>query len=196
MPDNKRKDALRKPISGQLVISLRSARDLNHRPLPRKSSKVYNETSVVIKIEGNQAAISHMTRNDRWLEDFHIPVEKANEVEVTIYDTVAPGDTAPIGMLWLRVSDLMEALRRQKAVMEAQEAGWVTADKATMMGPRSSTAPDTVSLHSSGTIRQPGGAPFGGSAAAKGSEGIEGWFSVEPAGAIQLRLDFGTSSHS
>lgn len=134
-----------------------------------------------------------MTRNDRWLEDFHIPVEKANEVEVTIYDTVAPGDTAPIGMLWLRVSDLMEALRRQKAVLEAQEAGWVTADKATMMGPRSGTAPDTVSLHSSGTIRQPGGhgGAYGGQAGQKGSEGIEGWFSVEPAGAIQLRLDFG-----
>lgn len=185
VPDNKRKDALRKPISGKLVISLRSARDLNHRALARKSSKVFNETTVVIKIEGNQAAISHPSRNDRWLEDFDIPVEKANEVEVTIYDTVAPGDSAPIGMLWLRVSDLMEALRRQKAGIEAQEAGWVTAERAAKLAPRS--GPDSVSLHSSGTIRQPGGAP----AYDKPSDGIEGWFSVEPAGAISLRLDFG-----
>jgi classical protein kinase C/novel protein kinase C epsilon type len=193
VPDNKRKDALRKPISGKLVISLRSARDLNHRALPRKSSKVYNETSVVIKIEGNQAAISHPSRNDRWLEDFDIPVEKANEVEITIYDTVAPGDSAPIGMLWLRVSDLMEALRRQKAGIEAQEAGWVTADRAAKLAPRS--GPDSVSLHSSGTIRQPGGGGVGGAGGYdKASEGIEGWFSVEPAGAISLRLDFGKSA--
>lgn len=191
MPDGKRKDALRKPISGQLVVSLRSARDLNHRPLPRKSSKVFNETTVIVKIEGNQAAISHPSRNDKWHEDFHIPVEKANEVEITIYDTVGPGDTAPIGMMWLRVSDLMEALRRQKAGIEAQGAGWVTAEKAAKMGPKGS-APDSVTLHSSGTIRQPGGGGgMGGYGDSKGPDGIDGWFSVEPAGAVSLRLDFG-----
>jgi len=128
------------------------------------------------------------------LEDFNLPVEKANEVEITIYDSIAPGDSAPIGMLWLRVSDLMDALRRQKVGMESQGAGWVTADKAASMnmnvrgGP--ATAPGDVSLHSSGTIRQPGGAGLDG----RGQEGIEAWFSVEPAGAISLRLDFGESS--
>lgn len=187
--DGKRKEALRKPISGKLVISLRSARDLNHRPLPRKSSKVYNETTVVIKIEGNERAVSHSTRNDRWLEDFDIPVEKANEVELAIYDTVAPGDSAPIGMLWLSVSDLMEALRRQKVGMEGQGAGWVTAATAASMGPRQGAAPDSVTLHSSGTIRGAGPGGLDG----KG-QGIDGWWSVEPAGAISLRLDFGESS--
>ncbi|ORY23212.1 hypothetical protein BCR39DRAFT_591059 [Naematelia encephala] len=182
--DGKRKEALRKPISGRLIISLRSARDLNHRPLPRKSSKYANETTVVIKIEGNERAVSHASRNDRWLEDFDIPVEKANEVEITIYDTVAPGDSAPIGMLWLRVSDLMDALRRQKVGMEVQGAGWVTAATAASMGPRSGSAPDNTTLHSSGTIRAPNG-PDG-----KGPDGIDGWWSVEPAGAISLRLDF------
>lgn len=188
LPDGKRKEALRKPISGQLVISLRSARDLNHRPLPRKSSKAYNETSVAIKIEGNVSAVSRPSRTDRWHEDFHIPVEKANEVEITIYDTVAPGDSAPIGMLWLRVSDLMEALRRQKVGIEGQGAGWVTAATAATMGPRHGSAPDSVTLHSSGTLRVPPGSAGDGG---KGSEGIEGWWSVEPAGAISMRLDFG-----
>ncbi|AFR98040.1 classical protein kinase C [Cryptococcus neoformans C23] len=185
MSDGKRKEALRKPISGKLVISLRSARDLNHRTLPRRSSKTYSETTVIIKVEGNERAVSHPSRNDKWHEDFHIPVEKANEVEITIYDTVAPGDSAPIGMLWLRVSDLVEALRRQKVGIEGQGAGWVTAATAATMGPRSSgNAPDSVTLHSAGTLR---GRP---DAEGKGPDGIDGWWSVEPAGAISLRMDF------
>jgi hypothetical protein len=187
LPDGKRKEALRKPISGKLVISIRSAQDLNHRPLPRKSSKVYNETTVAIKIEGMERAVSHPSRNDKWLEDFDIDVEKANEMEITIYDSVAPGDSAPIGMLWLRVSDLMEALRRQKVGMEGQGAGWVTAATAASMGPRQGSAPDSVTLHSSPTLRGPG---YNGMDD-KGPDGIEGWWSVEPAGAISIRLDFG-----
>lgn len=192
-PDGKRKEALRKPISGKLVISLRSARDLNHRPLPRKSSKVFHETSVVIKIEGNTEAVSHPSRTDKWLEDFDIPVEKANEVEITIYDTVGPGDSAPIGMLWLRMSDLMEALRRQKVGIEGQGAGWVTAATAASMGAKHGAAPDSVTLHSSGTIRGAGPGAIAG-ADGRSSDGIDGWWSVEPAGAIYMRLDFGTGS--
>jgi hypothetical protein len=150
---------------------------------------VFNETTIAIKIEGNTYAVSHPSRNDKWLEEFDIPIDKANEVEVTIYDTVAPGDSAPIGMLWLRISDLMEALRRQKVGAEVQGAGWVTAGQAASMGPRGGhVAPDSATLHSSGTLRQPGG--YGGGDA-KGPEGIDGWWSVEPAGAISLRLDFG-----
>lgn len=191
--DGKRKEALRKPISGKLVVSLRSARDLNHRALPRKSSKIYNETTVVIKIEGNERAVSNPSRNDRWLEDFEISVDKANEVELTIYDSVAPGDSAPIGMLWLSMSDLMEALRRQKVGIEGQGAGWVTADKAATMGPRQTSAQESMSLHSSGTLRVP---PSQGGDGRVVHEGIDGWWSVEPAGAISLKLDFGTSHSS
>lgn len=186
MPDFKRNQELRKVISGKLVISLKSARDLNHRSsLQRKSSKAYNETTVVIKIEGNERAVSHPSRNDRWMEDFEIPVQKANEVELTIYDSIGPGDSAPIGMLWLRVSDLMEALRRQKAATEGAGAGWVTADKAASLGGRQGSAPESATLHQSSI---PG--PYGGAPTGSKDQGIEAWFQVEPAGAIQLRLDF------
>ncbi|ORX35993.1 hypothetical protein BD324DRAFT_602555 [Kockovaella imperatae] len=185
MPDGKRKEALRKPIQGKLVISLRAARDLNHRAPSRKLSKSYTETTVAIKIEGNERAVSHPSRNDKWLETFDIDVERANEVEITIYDTIAPGDSAPIGIMWLRVSDLMEGLRRQKVDMESQGAGWVTADKAARMGPRQQSAPETSTLHSAGTLRGPHPATV-----PPGGEGIDGWWSVEPAGAISMRLDF------
>ena len=184
MPDGKRKEALRKPIQGKLVISLRAARDLNHRAPSRKASKAYPETTVAIKIEGNERAVSHPSRNDKWLETFDIDVERANEVEITIYDTIAPGDSGPIGIMWLRVSDLMEGLRRQKVDMESQGAGWVTADKAARMGPRQQSAPESVTLHSAGTMRGPP------PSAQAGGEGIDSWWSVEPAGAISMRLDF------
>lgn len=144
---------------------------------------------MAIKIEGMERAVTHPSRNDKWLEDFDVDVEKANEVEITIYDSVAPGDSAPIGMLWLRVSDLMEALRRQKVGMEGQGAGWVTAATAASMGPRQGSAPDSVTLHSSGTLRAPG---YGGMDG-KGPEGIDGWWAVEPDGALAIRLDFGKS---
>jgi len=86
----------------------------------------------------------------------------------------------------LRVSDLMEAVRRQKVGAEGQGAGWVTADKAATMGPRQG-AQESMSLHSSGTLRVPP------SQDNKAHDGIDGWWSVEPAGAISLRLDFGKS---
>ncbi|KAK4689725.1 hypothetical protein P7C73_g372, partial [Tremellales sp. Uapishka_1] len=183
MPDGKRKEH-NKPLSGKLVLSLRSARDLNHRALPRKSSKVFNETTVVIKIEGNERAVSHPSRNDRWGEEFDISVERANEVEITIYDGVAGGDLAPIGMLWIRVSDLVEALRRQKVGIEGQGAGWVTAEAAASLSQRQGSAPESATLHGAGMPRAPG------QQEAKLAEGIEGWWSVEPAGAISMRLDF------
>lgn len=185
--DGQRKDNLRKPIAGKLTISLKSARDLNHVPLPRKSSKVYNETTVVIKLEGNERGVSHPSRNDRWHEEFEIMVDKANEVELTIYDTATGTDPAPVGMLWLRISDIVEALRRQKVGADSQAAGWVTAGAAATMrgppgGPGSSNADST--LH-----REP--TKVGGSAPGSNfSEGIDGWFAVEPAGAISLHLNF------
>ncbi|GMK58822.1 hypothetical protein CspeluHIS016_0602640 [Cutaneotrichosporon spelunceum] len=187
MPDNKRKEALRKPIQGQLIISVLSARDLNHRAA-RRSSRVQGESVVAVKIEGVERAVSRGSRNDRWYEDFELPVERANEVEITIYDQSGPNEHVPIGMLWLRVSDLMEAQRRQKTAAEAAGPGWVTAETAASLG-RAGGAAEMMSLH------QPQGnqtlAPQGGVPGGLGkSEAIEGWFAVEPAGALHLKLDF------
>jgi classical protein kinase C/novel protein kinase C epsilon type len=193
LPDGQRKDNLRKPLAGKLKISLKMARDLNHVPLSRKSSKIYNETTIVIKIEGNERAVSHPSRNDRWHEDFDIVIDKANEVEFTIYDTQTGGDPAPIGMLWLRINDIVEALRRQKVGMDGQggaPAGWVTAETATSMRggyPAGGNADATLAQNK---IEVP--VAFGGHDG-KSSEGIDGWFAVEPAGALSLHLDFGTS---
>ena len=185
VPDFKRKEALRKPISGRLQITLKSARDLNHRTLSRRSSRAV-ETTVVVKVEGTMAWRSMMSRNDRWFENIEIPVTKANEVEITIYDNIGGDDTTPIGMLWLRVSDLMEALRRQKVAREeASNTDWVTADKAATIGGRPGAAPESATLH------QNNPRPFGGAGPTDpGGDGIDGWWAVEPAGALNMRLDF------
>lgn len=188
--DGQRKDALRKPLTGKLTIKLKSAMDLNHRPVARKSSKAYNESVVVIKIEGNERAVSHPSRNDKWHEEFEISIDQANEVEITIYDGPPGGDMAPVGMLWLRISDLVEALRRQKVGIESQGAGWVTAAAAASMGGRPGQGHMDSSLHNDAMVK--GAGPGGLGSDGRAPEGIDGWFSVEPAGAISLHLDFGT----
>ncbi len=85
-----------------------------------------------LKVEGTQLARSHPSRTDRWNEDFEITVDKANEVEIVVSDKSAGDKSAaesqgvPIGLLWIRISDLVEALRRQKVGMDSGQ-GWVTA---------------------------------------------------------------------
>ncbi|KAG5219467.1 Serine/threonine kinase [Salix suchowensis] len=87
-----RKDNLRaKPLSGTLYVTVKGARELEHAPMPtfsrlRSSSKQITETQISIKVEGTQAARTHPSRTDRWNEDFEITVDKANEVEITVYD--------------------------------------------------------------------------------------------------------------
>ncbi|KAF5382641.1 hypothetical protein D9615_002791 [Tricholomella constricta] len=197
-PDGERKENMRsKPLSGTLQVTVKGARELDHAPVVssgrlRSSSKQVIETHVSLKVEGTQLAKSHPSRTDRWNEDFEITVDKANEVEIVVSDKQASEPHAvPIGLLWIRINDLVEALRRQKVGMDTGQGGWVTAGA--MHGDGSSGPMHT---HSS-DINAPLGGHFGGGP--RGSpmtfgtptaEGIDAWFAVEPAGAIALHLNF------
>ena len=146
---------------------------------------------MVIKIEGNERGVSHPSRNDKWYEEFDIEIDKANEIELTIYDTQSGGEPTPIGMLWLRVSEVIEALRRQRVEANTQGAGWVPAATAvraaTIRGPSGGPTSNADStLHREAT--KLGGGPGGSDGNQK--QGIDGWFAVEPAGALSLHLDF------
>lgn len=182
-------------------MSVRAARELEHAQVvtswkTRSSSKQAIETNVSIKVEGTQRARSHPSRTDRWNEDFEIEVEKANEVEITIYDKqVSEQYPVPIGMLWIRLNDLVEALRRQKVELESG-SGWVTA---TAMGgspdsqphaahgqPGGSGGPGDFNNHA---LDMPGRMDSGGMFSSQ-PEGIDAWFAVEPVGAISLGLNF------
>lgn len=211
---------LRRPLSGALQITIKQARDLAHAPQPKKS-KHPSETVIYVKVEDTPRARTHPSRTDRWNEDFEIHVDKANEVEVTIYDKLpsssssttsalgggSSGDAAPvpIGMLWLRLSDIVEELRRRKLGMEAGP-GWVTAARVAQGsggsgGSASSLAGGTTAagndvpvvggmLGRESTLG--GGGEFGAGGQGTGGkgEGIDAWFAVEPEGAILLHLNF------
>lgn len=197
---------MRKPLTGALMISVIQAKDLDRPPVTTKFGrpKPKPESTVVIKIEDSPRARTHPSRTDRWQEDFEIHVDKANEVEVTIYDKQSASDTPiPIGLLWIRLSDVVEELRRKKAGQDAAgNAAWVTADKVkrekghghNQSGSFSGVPPfsqaeapmgQQMAEHHPGTA-----APMPGPSHV---DGITAWFAVEPEGQIQLHLNFGKS---
>ncbi|KAG6336115.1 hypothetical protein ID866_2981 [Astraeus odoratus] len=197
--DGGRKDNIRaKPLSGKLYITVKTARELDHAPIVssgrlRSSSKQVNETYVSIKIEGTQRARSHPSRTDRWNEDFEITVDKANEIEIAVYDKqISETHPVPIGLLWIRISDLVESLRRQKVMMDSGQGGWVPAGAMDGDSPGGRGYAPTGSLGDANAPLSFG--PSTGNPGAAGftsqSEGIEAWFAVEPAGALYLHLNF------
>lgn len=169
---------------------------MDHAPVTtrsRSAAKQGVDSFVSLKIEGTQRARSHNSKTDRWNEDFEITVDKANELEIAIFDKqVGEPHPVPIGLLWIRISDLVEALRRQR-VMEGG-GGWVTATAMSNDG----SGPHPGAHGSSGDMNAPLG--FGASdgmnpmapppGAPPTQEGITAYFSVEPAGAIGLQLNF------
>jgi classical protein kinase C len=195
--DGERKENMRsKPLSGKLQVTVKGARELEHAPIimsgkSRSASKQIRETYVSLKVEGTQRARSLPSRTDRWNEDFEITVDKANEVEIAVYDKQA-GELhpVPIGFLWVRISDLVEASRRQKVLMESGQGGWVTAG-AMDGSPGSGTPLNTGDTSTPLNFNNQGGTSGPGASFPGQSEGIDAWFAVEPAGALCLRLNFG-----
>lgn len=204
--DGERKDnLLRKPLSGKLHITIREARDLGHAPLLKRSSKVYNETSVVVKVEGTARATTFPSRTDKWNQEFEISVDKANEVEIALFDKAAGGkDTGdgsngtPIGLLWLRLNDVVEALRKQRAGAPDTQAGGEWATAAGVIHNQGPGGPGGAG-GSGGGADAVFGDGFGAAARQQdgsnpaGQDGITAWFAVEPAGALALDVNFGMS---
>jgi classical protein kinase C len=181
----------RRPLSGALNISILQARDLNRPPFANKRGKSRPESVVVVKVEDTPRARTHPSRTDRWNEDFEIHVDKANEVEVTIYDKSAGDLPVPIGMLWIRISDVVEALRRKKAGNDSGP-GWVTAGRVSSANAAAGGGTSALDVPMGRQLPPPPSAQPGFGSTA--SEGIEAWFAVEPEGAIQLNLNFGASA--
>lgn len=189
---------MRKPLSGQLAIRVICVKDVDHAPTGRFSRSP--DTFVAVKVEDSVVARTKATRTDRWEVEYHnIEVDKANEIELTVYDK--PGEHAlPIGLLWVRISDIAEELRRKRIEAEINNSGWVSADRmANSKAPPSQFAgtpqqsqpqfgpPPTSPGYQSAqpTYPQPQQAPPQGV-----SQPLEGWFNLEPTGQIQLSLNF------
>ncbi|PHH80131.1 hypothetical protein CDD82_1959 [Ophiocordyceps australis] len=194
---------MRKPLSGRLIIRVMGVKGVDHAATGRFARGP--ETFVAVKVEDTVMARTKASRNDRWDNEQHtIDVDKANEVEVTVYDK--PGEhPIPIGLLWVRISDIVEEMRRKKIEAEMNFSGWVSADQ---MGNPSSPPSQFPMGSASGQH-----AGYGGAAGHQGlpqqqpgqlgGQGpppqvnvgpIDGWFNLEPTGQIQLQMSFDKQS--
>jgi hypothetical protein len=189
---------IRKPLSGQLTIRILAIQDVDHAATGRFARGP--ETFVAVKVEDTIVARTRASRNDRWEAEYHnIDVEKANEMELTVYDK--PGEhPMPIALLWIRISDVVEEMRRKRIEAEMNSSGWVSADR---MGSSGAAPPPQFNMNPTTnptSPMSPGHAPN----AAYGTPGpqpqpttgpIEEWFALEPAGRIQLQLSFNKDSN-
>ncbi|KAI1081806.1 hypothetical protein F5B20DRAFT_57975 [Whalleya microplaca] len=187
---------LRKPLTGQLSIRVVQVRDVDHASTGRFSRGP--ETFIAVKVEDNVVARTRPSRNDRWEAEYHnIEVDKANEIELTVYDK--PGEHAlPIAMLWVRISDIVEEMRRKRIEAEVNNSGWVSADRMGGAGvppPQFPMDPQQQPQFGVPPPTSPGmPAPpqsFGPQAAPQpASQPIDAWFNLEPTGSIHLSLNF------
>ncbi|THC97947.1 hypothetical protein EYZ11_002584 [Aspergillus tanneri] len=175
------------------MLRILAVKDVDHAAGSRFSRGP--ETFVVLKVEDAIKARTKATRTDRWQdESFNIDIDKANEIELTVYDKSGDRPT-PIGMLWVRISDIAEEMRRKKIESEFNASGWVSADK--MEDGSTPGRPDTAGPAGSPRAAvfpgQPGASAPGGAPGPAGGAGpvmIDSWFALEPVGRIQLSLGF------
>ena len=184
---------MRKPLSGMLEMRIHAVKDVDHAAASRFSRGP--ETFVIVKVEDIVKAKTRATRTDKWTEEtFNLDIEKANEMELTVYDKSGDRPT-PIGFLWIRISDVAEEMRRKKIESEFQQNGWVSADR--MANGSGATSPGRVAeatfqpppiqfmppgdAAGAGTLRGPQVAP---------PLMIDSWFSLEPAGRIHISMNF------
>jgi hypothetical protein len=188
---------MRKPLTGQLTIRVQAVKDVDHVATGRFARGP--ETTVAIKVEDNIVARTKVSRTDRWENEYHsISVDKANEIELTVYDK--PGDhPLPIGLLWIRISDIVEEMRRKRIEAEINNSGWVSADR---MGSGGASGVPPPQFNMNPQQPQPGSAPPqspGGGFPDQMAPGInvpaapqpiDAWFALEPTGSIHLTISF------
>lgn len=186
----------RKPLSGHLMVRIHAVADVDHASTSRFSRGP--ETFVIMKVEDNFKGRTKATRTDRWTDEQHdFDIDKANEIELTVYDKSGE-HPQPIGMLWVRISDIAEEMRRKRIETEFTNAGWISADK---MGDSGQIRPD-LQFQPPPTSQSAGGNGGGGGGNGGFQAGpnpgsqvapimIDDWFSLEPVGKIRLTLSFG-----
>jgi hypothetical protein len=184
---------MRKPLTGQLALRVLAVKDVDHAAMGRFARGP--ETFVAVKVEDNVVARTKASRTDKWEAEYHtIDVEKANEIEITVYDK--PGDhPLPIGLLWIRISDIVEEMRRKKIEAEISSSGWVSADRMGAGGPPPQQfnmnpqqqfpgSPETSGFGSTSHNT------MGGVHPTIPIQPIDAWFALEPTGQIHMSVSF------
>ena len=189
---------MRKPLTGSLTMVIHAVRDVDHAATGKLFTKG-PETFVAMKVEDIEKGKTRATRTDRWTDEIHnVDIEKANEIELTVYDKSGARPT-PIGMLWIRISDIAEEMRRKKIESELGNSQWVTADRMdnNSMQHRqdsaySSTTQSIQDRSSRGSTQQypPPSVPGQNTS---NPAAIDAWFALEPVGSIHLTMSFSKS---
>ena len=187
---------LRKPLTGLLAMRIHAVNEVNHAATSKGSRGP--ETFVILKVEDEFKGRTKATKTDRWTDEYlEVDIDKGNEVELTVYDRAGGDHPRPIGLLWIRISDIAEEMRRKRIETELHSAGWVSADKMdkdgrpTGQGPGYGQQPGVGGQgqnFSPGNVMQP---QFGnGQQPQMGAVNIDAWFSLEPVGRIHLTMSF------
>lgn len=177
----------RKQLTGTLTIGLTAIRDVDHIQSPLFSRKP--ETFITIKVDDAVRAKTKPSRNDRWHEDFHISIDKGNEVEITIYDKVNDR-IVPVAVMWLLLADITEEIRKKKAGQQQKGQGksdWVQASRVLSSNsylddPQSKPLPQSPDFVDTTENKNPS------------SVTTNAWFVLEPAGQILLTIGFNKSN--
>lgn len=175
----------RRPVTGKLQLKIVEAHELAHAP-----TRMFRDphTAVMVKIDGNIQFRTRLSKNDKWTDSFEMHVDKATEVELLVYDQ--SGDrTLPIGLLWLKISDIAENLRKQKLELELHDSNWVSAEVAQQHNDADDNDDKEGGASHSSTKRKNTEEENIKKKAMDG--GIAAWFDVEPLGRIYLEINFG-----
>ncbi|KAF9560754.1 Serine/threonine kinase [Mortierella alpina] len=176
---------LRKPNTGTLQIRVIAVKQQNNAPTRTLKAP---ETLCMIKVDGVPRAktrpVRSGTQGARWNEDFEIPVEKASEVELTLYDR-PDNHLIPIGILWIKISDITDELRRKKVELESGP-GWAPAGVAGQV-----SSGDGQFDEQAPSVPGYGGGGFNNSTNPNVTvDGVESWFDLEPVGQICVKFNF------
>jgi len=191
---------LRRPLTGNLHIGCYGVKEVDHVAAGRFGK--LPECFVTIKVEDQTRAKTKTTRGERWYEEFDISVDKANEVEIAVYDKSGDHDV-PVGLMWLRISDIAEALRRKKVENELNNAGWVSAAKVHAQDTTNDVYVNDTNLNEPGSILNSSPSnqmdnsptsPGNNNPGAANLQLIDSWFVLEPVGQIHLVLGFEKSN--
>lgn len=114
----------RKPFSGRLTMGVTCIRDIDHIASPKFKRKP--ESFVCIKIDDVEKARSNSSRSGKFNEDLIVDVDKANEMEIAVYDKNG-SQNVPVALAWILLSDISEEIRKKKVAAESGNDGWIPA---------------------------------------------------------------------
>lgn len=198
----------RKALTGKLNISITCIRDIDHIASPMLSKRP--ESLVSIKVDDVEQARTRGSRDGKWSEEFTIDVDKANEIEFSVYDRSGTA-LVPVAVTWALLSDIAEEIRKKKvANHDLGKEDWVSASN--LAGTVNKSTNENISYGQSPSRNNQQNNPFNNSNSIQSHDGlgsvpttlenasknieITSWISLEPVGQMLVTLSFDKTNQS